>query len=303
MLSFKPAIRRRFHLASDGKFSELYDLYLRNVADFTQFRADHPLDDTKDMSMESKADRFCALIEANEYSKANGLLHSSGLAPASEETHEQLQKLIVQRSAEDSARIQESLTARSQTTSATRRISFSHKDVKRALRKLHKFTAAGGSGWRNEFLKTLEDCSREELFDVAHFFELLVNNRLQLYQEFSAVVRLVPLRKKKGGIRPIGIGEPFTKVEGHLWADEVDDSAKKILRPFQFGYRCPAGGEACVRSFQFENDLWPMQLGEVDGINFFGEMERLAMVDGAALISPEYEQYTAGRLAQPTTYY
>ena len=171
------------------------------------------------------------------------------------------------------------------------------------LRTRHKFTAAGGSGWRNEFLKTLEDCSREQLFDVAHFFELLVNNRLQLYQEFSAVVRLVPLRKKKGGIRPIGIGEPFAKVEGHLWADEVDDSAKKILRPFQFGYRCPAGGEACVRSFQFENDLWPMQLGEVDGINFFGEMERLAMVDGAALISPEYEQYAAGRLAQPTTYY
>ena len=65
----------------------------------------------------------------------------------------------------------------------------------------------------------------------------------------------------------------------------------------------PAGGEACVRSFQFENDLWPMKLGEVDGINFFGEMEREAMVDGAALISPEYEQYTAGRLAQPTTYY
>ena len=51
-----------------------------------------------------------------------------------------------------------------------------------------------------------------------------------------------------------------------------------------------------MRSFQFENDLWPMQLGEVDGINFFGEMERLAMVDGAALISPEYEQYTAGGL-------
>ena len=34
-----------------------------------------------------------------------------------------------------------------------------------------------------------------------------------------------------------------------------------------------------------------------------GEMERLAMVDGAALISLEYEQYTAGRLAHPTTYY
>ena len=130
-----------------------------------------------------------------------------------------------------------------------------------------------------------------------------MNSKLQIYQEFSAVVRLVPLRKKKGGIRPIGIGEPFSKVEGHLWADEIDDSAQKVLRPFQFGYRCPAGGEACVRSFQFENDSWPMQLGEVDGINFFGEMKRMAMVDGAALISPEYEQYTAGRLAQPTTYY
>ena len=57
-----------------------------------------------------------------------------------------------------------------------------------------------------------------------------------------------------------------------------------------------------MRSFQIENDMRPMKLGEVDGINFFCEMEREATVDGAALFSPEYEQYTAGRLAQPTTY-
>ena len=41
MLSFKPAIRRRFKLASEGNFSELYRIYLRNVDDFTQFRVDH----------------------------------------------------------------------------------------------------------------------------------------------------------------------------------------------------------------------------------------------------------------------
>ena len=54
-----------------------------------------------------------------------------------------------------------------------------------------------------------------------------MNNKLQIYQELSAVVRLVPLRKKKGGIRPIGVGEPLTKVLGHLWTDEGQDSANK----------------------------------------------------------------------------
>ena len=62
MLSFKPAIRRRFKLAGEGKFSELYRIYLRNVEDFIQFRADHPVDDSREMSNEAKADRFCALI-------------------------------------------------------------------------------------------------------------------------------------------------------------------------------------------------------------------------------------------------
>ena len=90
LLSFKPAIRRRFNLAGDGKFSDLYDLYLRNVDDFARFRADHPVDGSKDMSLESKADQFCALIEANEYSKANGRLHTIGLAHATEETYQQL---------------------------------------------------------------------------------------------------------------------------------------------------------------------------------------------------------------------
>ena len=46
-----------------------------------------------------------------------------------------------------------------------------------------------------------------------------------------------------------------------------------------------------MRSFQIENDMRPMKLGEVDGINFFCEMEREATVDGAALFSPEYEQH------------
>ena len=97
---------------------------------------------------------------------------------------------------------------------------------------------------------TLVDCSRDQLVDVAHFFELIVNNKLQLYSEFSAVVRLVPLRKKKGGIRPIGIGEPIAKVEGHLWADEVDDSAKNFLRPFQFARmpRYPPSGWRGMRA-------------------------------------------------------
>jgi hypothetical protein len=145
----------------------LYDIYISAVDDFTQFRNDHPIDQSREMSTESKADRFCALIEGNEYSKANALLNSSGIAPASADTRAQLERLILQRSEEETARVQAVLSDRSQSSSETRRIHLSFKDVKRALRKLHNHTAAGGSGWRNEFLKALATCSKDDLGVVA----------------------------------------------------------------------------------------------------------------------------------------
>ena len=172
--------------------------------------------------------------------------------------------------------------------------------LKKALKRTSYFTAAAGSGWRDGFLKTLANLTRSQLDEIAPFFELLVNDALPGYSELDSIVRLVPLKKKKGGVRPIGVAEPFSKIEGFLWLESIMKSAKKVLSPFQFGVFMKAGGEACVRAFQYENDIWPAKIGEVDGINFFNTMERPAIVQGAALISPSYERYTARRMSVPT---
>ena len=78
---------------------------------------------------------------------------------------------------------------------------------------------------------------------------------------------------------------------------------RKILRPFQYGCFFKSGGEACVRSFQYENDLFPESLAKVDGRNFFNEIVRESLVDGASLISDEFAEYCAQELSEPTTYF
>ena len=83
------------------------------------------------------------------------------------------------------------------------------------------------------------------------------------------MVKLVPLKKKKGGIRPIGISEPFSKVTENLWVNSIKTSAKNILSPFQYGCFFKAGGEALCRSFQYENDCFQESIAKVDGKNFF----------------------------------
>ena len=40
---------------------------MRNVDDLAQFRAERPAEHAADLTLDAKADRFCALVEVNQY--------------------------------------------------------------------------------------------------------------------------------------------------------------------------------------------------------------------------------------------
>ena len=296
-LSHKPAMRRRFRLARDGKFDELFEIYLQNCCQGTGGVGNTGMD------KEAQANKFCALVEAHEDSRANASLHSSGIAPTNDDTKNALRQLIVQQTESENEACKERLQQRAKKGSS-REFTVHWKVLLKALRQLSRYSAAAASGWRNEFLKALCILDKDTIQgSIAPFFATLMQSKIPGFAEWMRFVKLVPLKKKKGGIRPIGISEPFSKVTEKLWMNGIKDSAERILSPFQFGCFFKAGGEAMCRTFQYENDLFQESIAKVDGKNFFNSILRDALVDGAAQISEDFEIYAANELSIPTSYF
>ncbi|KAA8490257.1 hypothetical protein FVE85_7685 [Porphyridium purpureum] len=66
--------------------------------------------------------------------------------------------------------------------------------------------------------------------------------------------RLIPLKKKDGGVRPIAVGELLRRVLGKLVLAHLGSDAAESLRPDQYGVGRPAGLEGAGRF----PALWPL---------------------------------------------
>ena len=89
-------------------------------------------------------------------------------------------------------------------------------------------------------------------------------------------------------MRPIGVTEPLFKVIGLCWLHKLKDAALKLFAGHQFGMSS-AGAEAISRLFQLDlEDVMHGILEKEDSINFFNSLERVAIVDGASLLGPEF---------------
>ena len=93
------------------------------------------------------------------------------------------------------------------------------------------------------------------------------------------------------------------KILGLLWLDKTDPAAKKLLRGIQFGGNFVAGAEALARLFQIEIETSPHgEILKLDLRNFFNELCRGMIVDGAELADPLFALYVAGLYGEETTY-
>ena len=78
---------------------------------------------------------------------------------------------------------------------------------------------------------------------------------------------------------------------------------KKLLRGIQFGGNFAAGAEALARLFQIEIATSPHgEILKLDLRNFFNELCRGMIVDGAELADPLFALYVAGLYGEETTY-
>ncbi|KAA8494359.1 Retrovirus-related Pol polyprotein from type-1 retrotransposable element R2 [Porphyridium purpureum] len=72
--------------------------------------------------------------------------------------------------------------------------------------------------------------------------------------------RLIPLKKKDGGVRPIAVGELLRRVLGKLVLAHLGSDAAESLRPDQYGVGRPAGLEGAVLGTRLPRCRVPAQL-------------------------------------------
>ena len=119
--------------------------------------------------------------------------------------------------------------------------------------RIHNGSAAGVSGWSGSHMMMLWDHEKSSN-QVRKGMELFIRDICNGY--FTGVVkdrllasRLIPLSKqdKKNGIRPIAIGEVFTKCASHCMMALIEDKMKIFFPCIQYGVKHPGGSETAAQ--------------------------------------------------------
>lgn len=148
-------------------------------------------------------------------------------------------------------------------------------ELEKVLRKMSKGSAGGPSRWRLEHVQMVLAHARPGFF--VRFMQLVVDGKVP--EEVRPVLygaALTPLSKPAGGVRPIAVGEVWTRIAGKLLADQYRvDFANFFDGRGQLGVSVRNGAEAAVlavrRTLEVNPD-WVLFKGDVS--NAFNTVSR-----------------------------
>ncbi len=122
------------------------------------------------------------------------------------------------------------------------------------IQKLPRQSAPGMSGWTYDLLKQL---CRSELLHPMSFCNSLAEFLSAMFygragpSSVWARSRVLPLKKKGGGVRPIAIGETFVRLlSGYVVKQVSSQLAAHVLAPLQFGVSVKGGAEVVIHACQ-----------------------------------------------------
>ena len=115
--------------------------------------------------------------------------------------------------------------------------------VKQVLKRAPKGSAPGPSGWTMEHIQAVAFGSEDGMEAVVAFINAGLTGDMPEWEELRAS-RLVPLRKKCGGIRPIAIGEVWARLMS-MCAMAACPQIGPSLAPLQVGVGV-RGGAQCL---------------------------------------------------------
>ena len=208
--------------------------------------------------------RVLELVSEGQYSRACKALVSEGVWELDEEVKEQLRKKHPQGEGWRKAEQVECACEEQEMGEAEEeqdvRVTFSEKQVERALRSFPKGTAAGGSGgraqhWLDALDGTVGDGRKEMLKKMGKVCEILANGEApSCIAPWLAGAPLFPLKKKGGGgIRPVAVGEVLRRLVAKMLAqdDKVKGAAEELFKEIgQLGVGIKGGAEIVVQAMR-----------------------------------------------------
>lgn len=142
-----------------------------------------------------------------------------------------------------------------------------------------RFDAAPGpTGWTNLMVQDLVS-SCEEFAVVLHDMGMLMFKGTLGLRDWFTSSRLIALKKKGGGVRPVACGETFTRLFGR-WVFRVLERREGDLLSCQFGVGSSGGVEPVV--WFIRGDIISDDSGDQDEENEEVDLNRVTSFDGSA---------------------
>ena len=142
-------------------------------------------------------------------------------------------------------------------------------------------SAPGLSGWTESLLLPLAE-EPLLLLSVTSFLEDIACGRVDPASRTRPLAcRLIPAKKKDGGVRPIAVSEVFLRAASSLSLRLLPAGAlSRLLAPLQLGIGAAAGVEGIIHRVQALLELHPDHvLLSLDFVNGFNSMFRHVMLD------------------------
>ncbi len=179
--------------------------------------------------------------------------------------------------------------------------------IKKAILSFPNGSAGGPDGLRPQHLKDL-------LVGVPDDHPLLIAitelTNLQLKGLTPSSVRstlfgakLLAIRKKTGGVRPIAVGYVWRRLTAKVACSYVKESSATLLAPRQLGFGIAGGAEAAVRAARrYVDSMKPNEVFvKIDFRNAFNTLRRDSILEAVAKYFPELLRFVESTIGQTST--
>ena len=192
-------------------------------------------------------------------------------------------------------------------------LSFTADELKEAVKRLPEESGAGRSAWTNELIQAVLGASPQLCNSVLRMFNRIADGSLLMSRHWTAS-RMIFLRKegREGEFRPIAIGESWLRLLGRMVCAKVQDQARAVLSPLQYGVAFPCGAEIMAHqvklvaeamgkaSLEDANDDNPIVIVSVDSTNAFNTIRRSHIFDSVRQRMPSLAKLFAWLYGGPS---
>lgn len=172
--------------------------------------------------------------------------------------------------------------------------------VQDSLRRLPRQSANGMSSWTYDLIKQVVGEEDEFIQKVKMFSELFLEGKAGSSPIWNSS-RAVILRKPDGGLRPIAIGEAWSRVFSRIASAAVMGDLGKKFAPLQWGIGLPGGAEIVAHLCTMyarvvEEEVHPNLLDaqciqQVDFANAFNSVQRGPILVGLTAVAPRLKTF------------